>query len=183
MTASNPVFGTLSPVPALDRPDLLAEPVRRAIEAHGLDVLVAAIDPALADTEKLCATYGVPLEASANAVVVRGTRAGVDKHVVCMVLATHRADVNGLVRRRLDARKASFAPVDFAVEASGMEYGGINPVGAPADWPVWVDGAVADTEWLCIGSGVRGSKLFLTASTLLSLPTAERVDDLARPAA
>ncbi len=182
MAVTHPVFGRLDAVPALDRPDLLAEPVRRAIADQALDVRVAEIDPAFADTENLCAHYGVPLDASANAVVVRGTRAGVDRHTVCMVLATHRVDVNGLVRRRLDARKASFAPMDFAVEASGMEYGGINPVGAPADWPVWVDGGVADTEWLCIGSGVRHSKLFLTSATLLSLPAAERVDDLARSA-
>ncbi|MFT3875971.1 MAG: YbaK/EbsC family protein [Propioniciclava sp.] len=180
---SNPVFGHLDAVPALTRPDLLAAPVAAAIEAIGLDALVAAIDPEHADTETLCATYGVPMDASANAVVVRGTRAGVEKHAVCMTLATHRVDVNGLVRRRLDARKASFAPMDYAVEATGMEYGGINPVGAPADWPVWVDGAVADTTWLCIGSGIRGSKLFLTAASLLSLPNAERVDGLARPAA
>lgn len=179
---SHPVYGTLDAVPALTRPDLLAAPVATAIEELRLDVLVAAIDPGHADTEVLCATYGVPLGASANAVVVRGTRAGVDSHAVCMTLATHRVDVNGLVRRRLNARKASFAPMDYTVEATGMEYGGINPVGAPAGWRVWVDAAVAATEWLCIGSGIRGSKLFLTSATLLCLPNAERVDDLARPA-
>ena len=85
------------------------------------------------------------------------------------------------IRRRLDARKASFAPMDFAVEATGMEYGGITPVGAPPGWPIWVDGAVADAAgWLCIGSGIRGSKLFLSAADLLALPAAQRVDDLAR---
>lgn len=180
---SHPVFGNLDAVPALTRRNLLAAPVAAAIEEFGVDALVAAIDPEHADTEVLCATYGVPLGACANAVVVRGTRAGVEKHAVCMTLGTHRIDVNGLVRRRLNARKASFAPVDYAVEATGMEYGGINPVGAPADWPVWVDGAVADTAWLCIGSGIRGSKLFLTSASLLGLTAAERVDDLARPVA
>lgn len=177
------LYGTLDVTPALDRPDLVAAPTRTALEQLALEALVAEIDPSLADTEQLCAHYNVPLAASANAVVVRGTRAGVDSHVVCMVLATHRLDVNGVVRRRLNARKASFAPMDFAVEASGMEYGGINPIGVPDDWPIWVDGAVADQDWVCIGSGVRQSKLFVPVSTLLALPNAERVDDLARPAA
>lgn len=176
----HPLHGTLDVVPALDRPDLLASPTRRALESAALEALVAEIDPSLADTEQLCAHYGVPLAASANAVVVRGTRAGVDRHVVCMVLATHRLDVNGVIRRRLDARKASFAPMDFAVEASGMEYGGINPIGVPDEWPIWVDGAVANQEWVCIGSGVRHSKLFVPTATLLALPHAERVDELAR---
>jgi len=179
---TQPAFGRLAPEPALDHPDLLAEPVLRALQRLGRDVLVAPIDPDFADTEALCAHYGIPLDACANAVVVRGVRAGVERHAVCLALATHRVDVNGLVRRRLEARKASFAPMDAAVAATGMAYGGITPVGAPADWPVWVDAAVAATPWLCIGSGVRGSKLFLTAETLLALPGAERVDALARPA-
>ena len=123
------------------------------------------------------------MDASANAVIVRGTRAGVEKHACCMTLAHRRIDVNNVVRRRLDARKASFAPIDYAVQATGMEYGGINPVGLPADWPIWVDGAVAERDWVCIGSGVRHSKLFVPVSGLLGLPGAERVDDLARDVA
>lgn len=142
--------------------------------------MVAAIDPEFADTEQLCAHYGVPMDASANAVVVRGTRGGDERFVVCMTLATRRVDVNGLVRRRLDARKASFAPMDVAVERTGMEYGGITPVGVPVDWPIWVDARVAEQSWLCIGSGIRGSKLFLPADELVGLPGAEVIEDLAR---
>ncbi len=61
---------------------------------------------------------------SANCVVVAGRRDGQPKMAACMVLATTRADVNGLVKRELDVRKASFAPMDLAVELTGMEYGG-----------------------------------------------------------
>lgn len=173
------IFGTLDAQPAASRPDLLAAPVAAVI---GLipEALVAEIDPAFADTEQLCSQYGVPMDDSANAVIVRGTRAGVDSHACCMTLAHRRLDVNGLIRKRLNARKASFAPMDYAVEATGMEYGGINPVGLPEGWPIWVDGAVADRDWVCIGSGVRRSKLFIPVSGLLGLPGAERVDGLAR---
>lgn len=174
------VFGSLTTHPARLHPELLAEPVARALVNHAPSALVAAIDPSLADTEQLCSHYGVPMDASANAVVVRGTRAGEERFAVCMTLATHRVDVNGLVRRKLDARKASFAPMDLAVEATGMEYGGITPVGAPADWPIWVDTRVAMQSWLCIGSGIRGSKLFLPADELVGLPGAEVVEYLAR---
>lgn len=176
---SHPVFGGLIAVPAAERPDLLAEPVRAAIHLAP-QALVAEIDPAFADTENLCARYGVPVDASANAVIVRGSRAGVDSHACCMTLAHRRVDVNNVVRRRLNARKASFAPMDYAVQVTGMEFGGINPVGLPADWPVWVDGAVTERDWVCIGSGVRHSKLFLPVTELLGLPGAERVDGLAR---
>jgi prolyl-tRNA editing enzyme YbaK/EbsC (Cys-tRNA(Pro) deacylase) len=180
------MIGTLTAVPALDRPDLLAPPV--AATLAGLagkvaveDIGVAEIDPELSDTAAFCARYGVRSEDSANCVVVAGRRDGQVRLAACMVLATTRADVNGLVKRELDVRKASFAPMAEAVELTGMEYGGITPVGLPADWPLYVDAAVAATERVVIGSGVRRSKLTLPGAMLASLPGAVVLADLGRP--
>jgi prolyl-tRNA editing enzyme YbaK/EbsC (Cys-tRNA(Pro) deacylase) len=89
------------------------------------------------------------------------------------VLATTRADVNGIVRKHLDARKISFAAMDTAVTLTGMEYGGITPVGLPTDWPILVDQHVAERERVIIGSGVRGSKLLAAPNVLAALPSAE----------
>jgi prolyl-tRNA editing enzyme YbaK/EbsC (Cys-tRNA(Pro) deacylase) len=178
------VTETLELVPALSRPDLLADPVLaalRALPAGGADaVTVAEIDPELADTAAFCDRYGVPPEASANCVVLAGKRDGVLRHLACVVLATTRADVNGVARKRLDVRKASFAPMDEAVTATAMEYGGITPIGLPAGWPVLVDRAVADAAEVVIGSGVRRSKLRLPGAVLAGLPGVEVVDGLAR---
>ncbi|MGC3995416.1 MAG: YbaK/EbsC family protein [Propionicimonas sp.] len=174
------MFASLNPVPALERPDLLPPAVYAAVRDHVPSAQVFPVDPAHADTETLCRVYDLPLDVMANAVLVLGRRGGDDRYACCMTLAHRRVDVNNVVRRRLDVRKASFAPMDYAVEVSGMEYGGITPVGLPSDWPVWVDGAVADTELVCIGAGIRGAKLLLPGADLLNLPTAERVDDLAR---
>jgi hypothetical protein len=99
----------------------------------------------------------------------------------CLVLATTRADVNGLVRRHLGARKASFAPQDVAVAESGMAYGGITPIGLPASWPVLVDAAVAAGELLVIGSGTRGSKLAVSGDVLARLPGAVVLEGLGQP--
>ncbi len=178
-------IGTLAAVPALDRPDLLAAPVAAALAGLDgkiavADVGVAEIDPALADTAAFCERYEVALTESANCVVVAGRRDGQTRLAACMVLATTRADVNGLVRRELDVRKASFAPMDQAVELTGMEYGGITPIGLPADWPVYVDAAVAATARVVIGSGVRRSKLTLPGAALASLPGAVVLDGLGR---
>src|SRR4051794_25115695 len=96
-----------------------------------------------------------------------------------MGLATARADVNGVVRRRLEARKASFAPMDEAVTLTGMEYGGITPIGLPAPWPILVDAAVLDRDLVVIGSGLRRSKIALPADALPDLPHAEVIDGLA----
>ena len=174
------MFGTLNPVPALDRPDLLSGAVYTAVREHVPDAQVFEIDPDHADTETLCRVHDLPMDVMANAVLVLGRRGGEERYACCMTLAHRRVDVNNVARRRLNVRKASFAPMDVAVERSGMEYGGITPVGLPADWQVWVDGVVADTELVCIGAGIRGAKLLLAGADLLKLPTAERVDDLAR---
>ena len=176
--------GLLDLHPAADRPDLLAEPVAAAVAAHpALDVRVAEIDPDLADTAAFCERYEVSLDVSANCVVVAGRRGGDTRYAACVVLATTRADVNGVVRRRLDARKASFAPMDDAVALTGMEYGGITPLGLPADWLLLVDAAVAATPFVVVGSGVRRSKLVLPGAALGTLPDAEVVDGLASPVA
>jgi prolyl-tRNA editing enzyme YbaK/EbsC (Cys-tRNA(Pro) deacylase) len=176
------IAGSLTVEPAVDHPELLADPVAKALAAlpDPSDVGVAAIDPDLADTAAFCETYGSPLEASANCVVVAGKRAGEERFAVCLVLATTRADVNGVVRKRLDVRKASFAPMDTAVELTGMAYGGITPLGLPAGWTLLIDPAVAAAPELVIGSGIRGSKLLITGPTLAALPNAEVVEALAR---
>jgi prolyl-tRNA editing enzyme YbaK/EbsC (Cys-tRNA(Pro) deacylase) len=171
--------------PALSRLDLLAPAVAAALrDFPGADeVEVAEIDPALADTAAFCARYGVTLEESANCVVIAAKRGGETRHAACMVAATTRADVNGLVRRHLDARKASFAPVAEVTAATGMEYGGITPVGLPAGWPVLVDETVAKTAAVVIGSGIRGSKLRLPGPLLAALPAAQVLPGLGIPVA
>ena len=189
--------------PALSHPELLAKPVAVALaewvgpaggagagrrarwDAGGLGGLggveVAAIDPDLADTAAFCKHYGVRLEESANCVVIAAKRGGETMFAACLVTAVTRADVNGVVRRRLGARKASFAPMGDALAATGMEYGGITPIGLPPDWPVLIDGAVVRQPHVIIGSGIRGSKLRLPGALLARLPGAEVIEGLATP--
>ena len=177
-------YGTLDTEPARERPDLLGPPVAKAIgdlpDEVAAGIRVAEIDPDLADTAAMTEAYGLSLDISANCVVVAGRRAGEERHAACVILATTRADVNNVVRRRLDVRKASFASTDFATETTGMEYGGITPVGLPAQWALLVDRAVTEAGDVCIGSGVRRSKLFLPGASLALLPGAEVVDGLGR---
>ena len=181
MTAPAPQLGTLTWRPAAEHLDLLGAPVAAAVPALPGPAWVAEIDDDSADTAAFTDVYGVPLAASANCVVVAARRAGETTMAACLVLATTRADVNGLVRRHLGARKASFAPQDVAVAESGMAYGGITPVGLPSSWPVLVDAAVAASELVVIGSGTRGSKLAVPGSVLAALPGAEVLEGLGQP--
>jgi prolyl-tRNA editing enzyme YbaK/EbsC (Cys-tRNA(Pro) deacylase) len=65
--------------------------------------------------------------------------------------ATTRADVNGVARGRLEARKASF-----------------------------VDAAVIERPDVVVGSGVRRSKLVVPGSALAEIGRAEVLEGLAR---
>jgi prolyl-tRNA editing enzyme YbaK/EbsC (Cys-tRNA(Pro) deacylase) len=176
------MLGTLDLSPATSRPDLLAPSVAAALAgwSRASEVEVAPIDGTLADTAAFCEAYDIGLDISANCVIVAGRRGETTRYAACMILATTRLDVNGVVRQLLDARKASFAPMDDAVALSGMEYGGITPVGIPAEWALLVDSRVVALPQVVIGAGIRGAKLVLPGAALADLPGAEVIEALAR---
>ena len=161
-------------------PDPAVERVGAAAAATGLPFDVVDCDPDLADTAAFCEAYGYSLDESANCVVVVG-KSDPPVHAACVVLASTRLDVNGAVRRRLGTRKASFAPADDVRAMTGMEIGGVTPVGLPAGLPLWIDARVAGCERVIVGAGGRSAKLLVPPALLVALG-GEVVDDLARPA-
>lgn len=176
-------LGTLTFAPANRRLDLLAEPVQKAIATFPLieGVGVTEIDPTLSDTAAFCEHYQTKPEQAANCVIVEGKNGAERKLAAVVILASTRADVNGAVRAALGAKKVSFAQMEKAVSESGMEYGAITPVGLPASWPILLDKAVADSDYVIIGSGIRGSKLAVPGSFLASLPNVQVIEGLAHP--
>ncbi len=175
----------LRTTPARERRDLLGPTVAAALETwNGSvspdDFLVAEIDPELADTRAFCERYDVPLDRSANCVILAARRDGRSWFAACVILATTRADVNGIAKRHLGASKISFAAMEDATQASGMEYGGITPIGLPAHWPLLIDERVAATDQLIIGSGVRKSKILVPGHALAELPNAALLTSLGR---
>lgn len=172
----------LTSLPALEHPDLLAPPVASALAGWPAAdrVAVVEIDPELADTAAMSAAYDVPMTAGANCVVVAGKREGEERVAACLVRADTRADVNHTVKRLLDVRKPSFMAMDRAVGESGMEYGGITPVGLPDAWRVLVDPRVLEIDVAVIGSGLRRSKLLVPGPAFGHLPGVEVVDGLAQ---
>jgi prolyl-tRNA editing enzyme YbaK/EbsC (Cys-tRNA(Pro) deacylase) len=176
-----PTLSSLESLPVLEHLDLVAAPVAAALASwsRAEEVAVAAIDPALADTAALSEAYDLPLTSGANCLLVSGRRDGEERIAACLVRADTRLDVNNAVKRRLDVRKASFLPMDRAVADSGMEHGGITPVGLPAGWRLLLDARVAAMDVAVVGSGVRRSKLLVPGEVLAALPGAEVVEGLA----
>lgn len=160
--------------------DELEALVRRSLEATGASFEVLPCDPALADTAAFCAHYGYSTDVSANTIVV-GSKSDPPTYVACVVLATTRLDVNNTVRRKMGARKVSFASADATVELTGMMIGGVTAFGLPAGMPIWVDAAVMQRDHLILGGGSRSTKILTTPAALAATPGVVVVDGLANP--
>ncbi|MEU9141728.1 YbaK/EbsC family protein [Streptomyces sp. NPDC048404] len=170
--------------PAPDCLDDLTRPVADAVRGWrggtpAEQIVYVDTNPEWADTAVFVEHYGKELlDTSANCVVVAGKRGGETTLAACVVLSATRVDVNGVVRRQLGARKASFAPMDMATGETGMEYGGITPVGLPGDWPVLVDAAVVELPYVLVGSGRRRGKLLVPGKVFAELPNAVVLEGL-----
>lgn len=152
--------------------------VRAALVATGEPFEIISCDPALADTAEFCAAYGYSPDQSANTIVAIG-KSDPPVYAACIVLATTRLDVNGVVRRRLEVRKASFAPADETAAITGMRIGGVTPFALPTTLPIWVDSEVTRRDMLILGGGSRSIKILCPPRTLLAMPNAIVVDGLA----
>ena len=173
-------LGTLDFTLTIEHPELLAKAVIDALsKLNNTDKIgVVEIDPNLSDTAAFCEQYKVNMNQAANCVVLEAKRADRNWFAACVVFGNTRADVNGLARKTLDARKVSFAPMEQAVAQTGMEYGAITPIGLPSNWSILIDKAVADSDYVIIGSGIRKSKLAVPGSFLASLPNVQVLDGL-----
>jgi prolyl-tRNA editing enzyme YbaK/EbsC (Cys-tRNA(Pro) deacylase) len=162
-----------------DSDDQVPATVRAAMEACGLDYEIMECDPELADTATFCAHYGHAMEDSANAILVK-SKTGEEKFVACVLLATTRLDVNKVVRKKMGARKVSFADPEETKRITGMELGGVTPPGLPADLPLWVDARVMERPFVILGAGTRSAKIKVSPDYFLKLPQTEVVEGLAK---
>lgn len=159
----------------------MAEVVIQALSVlpNAQDVAIAAIDPGLSDTAAFCQFYKTEPKQAANCVIVEGKNGDQRQYAAVVLLANTRADINGVVRGFLQVKKVSFAQMEKAVEKSAMEFGAITPIGLPLDWPILVDAAVVQADYVIIGSGLRSSKLAVPGSFLATLPNVTVIDGLA----
>lgn len=173
----------LSGIEPDESPAASPDPVAAALD--GVTHEFVDCDPSLADTAAFCEAYGYAAEDSANAILVVG-KTDDRPMACCLVLSDRRLDVNGVVRKRLGVRKASFADTEETiVRSGGMEIGGVTPFGLPPDLPVWIDAAIMERSRIIVGGGSRDRKILCPPSSLLSIAGAEVVDGLAvsrRPA-
>ncbi len=156
--------------------------VLESLNEVGATFEVIDCDPSLADTAEFCSRYGYSLDESANAILLEG-KAESPVYALCVVLATTRINVNKVARKRLGTRKASFASAEVTKKLTGMEIGGVTPVGLPDDLPIWIDNLVMEAPKVIIGAGSRNAKIYLAPENLLKFPNTHVVEGLSMPIA
>lgn len=174
---------TLHFSPALNHPELLAPPTKAAINhyANPASILVAEIDPTAAASEVLIMRYGVDPTEGANCVIIEAVRGTNTTYAAVLVQPGTRADLNGIVRMHLNARRVSFAPKDLVLEMTAMEYGSITPIGLPADWAVLIDEHITHAARVIMGSGRVQSKLCMSPQALVELTNGDILDLAKQP--
>jgi len=173
-------IGDLGFTSAKDNPQLTSKTVMDAILTieGGEQICVAEIDPDFSDTVQFCEKYEIDAGQVANCVILEAKRGDRTWFTACVVLSNTKADVNGLARKTLDARRISFAPMDKAVTESTMEYGAITPVGLPESWSILIDSAVTKLDYVIAGSGIRKSKLAIPGGLFASLNNVQILEGL-----
>jgi prolyl-tRNA editing enzyme YbaK/EbsC (Cys-tRNA(Pro) deacylase) len=152
--------------------------IREILEGSAFDFEVWACDESLTDTMAFCEHYGASLENSANAILIK-SKTGEEKFALCVIPAQARLDVNRTARKKLGARKVSFASVQETLDVTRMEIGGVTPLGLPRGLKVWVDSGLMDLDYVILGGGNKTSKIKVSPKILKSVPGVEIVSELA----
>ena len=156
----------------------LQERVRGVLEGLGVPYEIMTIDPDFADTAAFCAKYGIPLEQSANTIIVASKKEP-KQYCACLVLATTRLDVNHGVKKLMNASRVSFASADETKVLTGMLIGGVTVFALPDTLAIYVDERVMAPEWIIVGGGGRSTKVKLAPDVLRRLPNVTVVPGLA----
>ena len=152
--------------------------IRQFLESTKLKFEVIDCDPDLADTNIFCKEYGINLADSVNAIVVK-TKTGILKYATCALLATTRLNINNIIKKKLGARKVSFANIEETANLTKMNIGGVTPLTLPSSLPLWIDSKVMLRKSIVLGGGNRSSKIKVSPKIFYYTLNTEIVEGLA----
>lgn len=120
------------------------------------------------DTESFCNEYDFLLEDSCNAILIKSKKPEIYYSMFC-ILGNNRLDVNGKVKKVMNAKRVSFASKNEAERVSNQIYGGISPLSLGRDIDIYIDENVMKRKKVFIGGGNRTTKIFLSPTELLRI--------------
>ena len=158
--------------------DAIDARVSASLDALGVPYEIMTIDPDFADTARFCERYGIPLEHSANTIIVAGKKEP-KAYCACVVKATTRLDVNHAVKKLMGVSRVSFATAEETQALTGMMIGGVTIFALPPDLPIYVDARLMELDWLILGGGSRSTKIKTAPEVFRHLPHTTIVPGLA----
>jgi prolyl-tRNA editing enzyme YbaK/EbsC (Cys-tRNA(Pro) deacylase) len=155
--------------------------VTASLHALGVPYEIMTIDPDFADTARFCERYGIPLDKSANTIIVASKKEP-KQYCACVVKATTRLDVNHAVRKLMNVSRVSFATAEETQALTGMMIGGVTIFALPSDLAVYVDERLMALDWVIVGGGSRSTKIKTSPEVFRRLPNTTIVPGLASDA-
>ena len=152
--------------------------IRQFIESIKLEFEVMDCNPEFADTFIFCKEYGIDLRDSVNTILVK-TKTGELKYAACALLASTRLDINKMIRKKIGARKVSFATIEETAKLTSMVIGGVTPITLPSTLQLWVDSKVMQRQSIILGGGNRSSKIKVSPKIFHYTINTEIVEGLA----
>jgi prolyl-tRNA editing enzyme YbaK/EbsC (Cys-tRNA(Pro) deacylase) len=147
------------------------------LNSTGIPYEVIEIDPEFADTAAFCKEYGFPMENSANTIIVASKKKP-KTYTASVVRATHRVDVNHVIKPLMDIGKVSFARPEETTELTGMMIGGVTALALPPALPIFVDAGLMTLDYIILGGGSRSIKIKISPTILDSVPNASVIEGL-----
>lgn len=159
---------------------LLDPLVASVLARHGMSFEVLECNPELADTAAFLEHYGFGAHETCNA-ILGVAKSEPPKYGCCVVLANCKVDVNKKLCELLEVKRCSFASGEQTLALTGMQIGGVTPVGLPEDIPIFIDSKIMELPRVVLGGGNRNSKLIINPSELLKMPAVRAVEGLGLP--
>ncbi|WP_029759298.1 MULTISPECIES: YbaK/EbsC family protein [Fusobacterium] len=133
-------------------------------------VKVAEINPDFADGQLLSENYDVPLEIELNCIIVEGKRKDEIIYSAVVVPYGKKLNTGSPMKKLLNVSKISFAPLEYVLNETKMEFGSVTPIGLPTEWYILVDEAVFNQDKVIIGGGYVKSKICVPSDIFKELP-------------
>ena len=160
-------------------PNLLSPAVyHNILKLNDKRIMAAQIDPEYADGLLLHEKYATPLEAELNCLIIEGKRNDISSYAAVLLPYGRKMNTNSILRQAMGAKKVSFAPLDYVLENTDMEYGSISPLGIPENWKLLIAEEVFAVENIIIGGGLVISKVFMPSALLKDLDNVEILQGL-----
>ncbi|MHB9782767.1 YbaK/EbsC family protein [Streptococcus sp. 10F2] len=91
-----------------------------------------------------------------------------------------KANTNATVKCPLDVSKVGFASLETVLEQTGMEFGGMGPIGLPESRSILVDSQILQQDNIIVGGGMAHSKLLMPTNLVSQIPHVSILEGLAK---